>query len=282
MTSSRTLFLLSVLGLASACSSAPGNDASSVVGSGGETANTPGTGAGSSGTTTVTPVGGSGSGSAGSTTTGGTTTAAMNVLPVSVNGTQCAPDPSGSYPNKPCVTVTVCVPGTSTCQTIPDILLDTGSFGLRVFHQVLTIPLTKIATSGGTLTECVQYGGGMSDWGPIARADVVLGGEPAVTVPMQIIDSTFGVVSASACPNMEVSPTDAQMNGVLGVGVFAEDCGPMCTISASNHLYYSCTASACTGVTVPLSNQVTTPVTSLPIDNNGLIVQLPAVSAAGA
>ena len=46
-----------------------------------------------------------------------------------------------SYPNKPCVSVTVCSPGTSTCQTISDILLDTGSTGLRIFKSLLTASL---------------------------------------------------------------------------------------------------------------------------------------------
>src|SRR5689334_2706925 len=40
-----------------------------------------------------------------------------NVLALSVNGSQCS---ANSYPNKPCVSVTVCTPGTSTCQTIND------------------------------------------------------------------------------------------------------------------------------------------------------------------
>ena len=57
------------------------------------------------------------------------------MLPITVNGSLCS---INSYINKPCVSVTVCTPGTSTCQTIDDILLDTGSFGLRIFKQVLT------------------------------------------------------------------------------------------------------------------------------------------------
>src|SRR4051794_15179060 len=59
-----------------------------------------------------------------------------NVLPLTVNGSLCS---TRSYINKPCVSVTVCTPGTSTCQTIHDILLDTGSYGLRVFKSVLTV-----------------------------------------------------------------------------------------------------------------------------------------------
>src|SRR5512140_3842602 len=58
-----------------------------------------------------------------------------NVMAVSVDGTLCSI--TAGYPDKPCVQVKVCAPGTSQCQTIDDILLDTGSYGLRVFRQAL-------------------------------------------------------------------------------------------------------------------------------------------------
>jgi hypothetical protein len=67
-----------------------------------------------------------------STTLTVTSGAANNVIPITVNGSLCS---ANSYLNKPCVSVTVCTPGTSTCQTISDILLDTGSYGLRIFKQ---------------------------------------------------------------------------------------------------------------------------------------------------
>src|SRR3569832_1654003 len=44
--------------------------------------------------------------------------------------------------NQPCVSVTVCLPTTTQCQTISDILLDTGSVGLRIFRSVLTLDLS--------------------------------------------------------------------------------------------------------------------------------------------
>nr|WP_249193126.1 DUF3443 family protein [Burkholderia cenocepacia] len=31
--------------------------------------------------------------------------------------------------------VTICMPGTSNCQTIDNVLVDTGSFGLRLFNS---------------------------------------------------------------------------------------------------------------------------------------------------
>ena len=69
-----------------------------------------------------------------------------NVVPFTVNGDTCG---SNQYFNEPCVSVTVCVPGTSTCQTIDHLLLDTGSTGLRIFSQALTIPLPFLVNELG-------------------------------------------------------------------------------------------------------------------------------------
>jgi uncharacterized protein DUF3443/Big-like domain-containing protein len=203
-----------------------------------------------------------------------------NVLDITVNGSLCTNYPGLFYPNKPCVSVTVCTPGTGTCQTITDILLDTGSYGLRVFKQALTVPLKQVSVPSGSLAECVQYVDGTADWGPVQNADVVLGGEPAVTVPIQVINATFGTVPTS-CGTPESSPATAGFNGILGVGLFAEDCGPGCVNGANNGVYYACTGSTCSGTAVALANQVQNPVAHLPLDNNGVLVQLPVVPPLG-
>lgn len=200
-----------------------------------------------------------------------------NVLTITVNGSLCS---ANSYPNKPCVSLTICSPGTSTCQTINDILLDTGSYGLRIFKQALSVPLTQVTTGSGSLAECVQFSGGFSDWGPVQTASVIMGNEPAIQVPIQVIDSTFASVPA-ACQNTDKSPADAGFNGILGVGLFAQDCGPICSGSPGNGHYYVCNGSSCSGTAVALSNQVQNPVALLPRDNNGLIVKLPSVPSGG-
>jgi len=209
-----------------------------------------------------------------------------NVLTLTVNGSLCS---TGSYPNKPCVSVTVCSPSTAICQTINDILLDTGSYGLRIFKSVLTgVSLTQIASGSGSLTECVQYADGSADWGPVQTAVVVLGNEPAVTVPIQVIDATFGTTDRdirNLCGTPDTGPSVAGFNGILGVGPFAEDCGSECTpaqdTTGTNGTYYSCNGSSCTGTAIPLSSQVKNPVVLLPLDNNGVIVQLPGINIGG-
>jgi uncharacterized protein DUF3443/Big-like domain-containing protein len=217
--------------------------------------------------------------------TGGSAAIANNVLPVTVNGSLCSPLTSSSYLNKPCVSVTVCTSGSTTaCTTVNDILLDTASFGLRIFKQALTVPLTQVnASDRGSLAECAQFGDGSSEWGPINLANVVMGNEPAVLVPIQVIDSTFGTVPGT-CGTPDATPEIAGFNGILGVGVFDEDCGPVCADpnNANIGIYFSCNGSVCAGTAVMVSDQVQNPVASLPTDNNGVIVELPSVPLSGA
>ncbi len=66
-------------------------------------------------------------------------------------------------------------------------------------------------------------------------------------------------------------------NGLLGVGVFAQDCGAACVNAASPlPVYYGCTAAgACTAENLALVDQVTNPVAAFAVDNNGLIIDMP-------
>src|SRR5581483_9662324 len=61
--------------------------------------------------------------------------------------------------------VVLCVPGTSTCQTIGGILVDSGSGGLRILNSALTLSLPqRTASSGAPLVECAQFEDGFT-WG---------------------------------------------------------------------------------------------------------------------
>lgn len=217
------------------------------------------------------------SGSANATVTGGTT-ASTNVMLVTVNGSLCS---DSRYFNKPCVAVTICDPGTSTCRTVPDILLDTGSFGLRVFKEAITgLALTPVASGPGSLAECVQFADGSSLWGSVQRAGVQMGNEPLIQIPIQVIDAAFAA-RPPTCSDADPDRIVAGFNGILGVGISPEDCGPACASSAGIGIYYSCTNGNCSGTTVTLANQVQNPVAHLPLDNNGVRVQLPAVPLGG-
>lgn len=228
-----------------------------------------------------------------------TTPKGDNVLPFTVNGTTCR---AGSYPNKPCVSITVCAPGTSTCQSVNDILLDTGSYGLRVFKSALGATGTALApaSTATALATCAEFGDGTSLWGPVVKAQVTLGNESAITIPIQLVDSNFPdktsntTVSTSAsnyCPSTSEtgdpssSPSESGFNGILGVGLLTQDCGSDCVTNTRNGAYFSCSSSnntwTCAGSTASLTTQVQNPVASLSTDNNGLIIQLPSVPLGG-
>ncbi|BFU89628.1 MAG: hypothetical protein NTAFB01_08150 [Nitrospira sp.] len=204
-----------------------------------------------------------------------------NVLTVTVGGSSVC-----RIVNQLCTQVTICQPGTSTCQTISDILVDTGSIGVRIFGSVLSIPLQQEVESPGQLIgECVSFIDGSALWGAVQLADVVLAGEPAVTVPIHVIAPTFAGQSKSQNPcdsPVEADPLGAGFNGILGIGLFTQDCGIPCEINVNNNLYFSCSGSTCGNIAAPLSTQVQNPVWLLPSDNNGVILTLPNVPAMGA
>jgi hypothetical protein len=223
------------------------------------------------------------------------TQSGANVLPFTVNGSTCS---AGSYSNKPCVSIQVCNPGTTTCVTVNDILLDTGSYGLRVFKTAISgLALTQVISSAisgsGALAECAKFGDGSSEWGSIKKANLIMGGETASNVPIQVIDPSFGTVPAS-CGHPDASVAAAGFNGILGVGLYAEDCGAGCLgTHTSNQMYFSCTggntgvagpatATCPGGTTSALADQVQNPVSLFPTDNNGVLVQLPAIPSSGA
>ncbi len=201
-----------------------------------------------------------------------------NVAPIAVNG-----GPTGDYPDAAFVSVTVCEPGTSTCQTIDNVLVDTGSFGLRIVSSELTtvsLPQQK-ASDGNPVAECLTFLASYT-WGPVQTADVQIAGEKASSVPIQVLsDTDFPVASQCSSSGFQSADTLATLgaNGLLGVGLAAQDCGNPCP--ANLNQYYECPSSGCQPIAQALSQQVINPVALFAADNNGVIVELPAASSGG-
>ncbi len=181
--------------------------------------------------------------------------------------------------NIPTVSVTLCIPGTTTCQTVDNILLDTGSVGLRISHAALSLGLPPVSDGGSEVDECYQFSSG-SVFGPVVSADVVLGGEPAVTVDVQV--SNASLTPPSSCGTAS-SVTSGGVNGILGIGY------PFTQYDGG--LYYLCSSSGCPsqpscsttqGSTGTFPCQVANPVFSFPSDNNGILLSLPSLSSEGA
>jgi hypothetical protein len=207
-----------------------------------------------------------------------------NVVSVIVDA---GPDPaSNPTANTLYTTVTVCVPGSTTsCQTIDHIQVDTGSYGLRLLAPVLTLSLpVTMASDGNSLVECTQFVDGYS-WGPILSADIQVGEETASSVPIQVIGSSaFATVPANCSATGTAEDTVATFgaNGILGIGVFEQDCGTNCAPpNTANTFYYSCSASACVEIAVALNSQVLNPIRLFTTDNDGSILVLPSVAAPG-
>lgn len=196
--------------------------------------------------------------------------------------------PANNYANGAFTSVTVCIPSTSSCQTISGVLVDTGSYGLRLLSSsgggALTLSLpAQNGSSGNPIAECAPFVSGFT-WGPVKTANISISGEQASNVPVQVIDPSFLVVPDD-CKNTGVPADDTLQtlgaNGILGVGPFAQDCGSPCAQSGMGNpgLYYECAGSSCQVVALAVNQQVQNPVFLFASDNNGVILQLPAVTS---
>lgn len=208
---------------------------------------------------------------------------APNVASIVVNG-----GPQNNYANGLFVTVSVCAPNTSNCQTIPNVLVDTGSFGLRVLASALGTVGSSLPgqtdAAGNPVLECAQFVDSVV-WGAVKTADVQIAGERAPSIPIEVIDSTVPVPAACKA----IGPTEEDVaslgaNGILGVGFFISDCGPACQAAGSSNpgFYYGCAGSSCSVIGEAGNLQVQNPVASFSKDNNGVVVQLPAETASAA
>jgi hypothetical protein len=233
--------------------------------------------------------GGGGGGGGGAATGGSAPPADVNVASIQVG--------AGPFniANLPMVSVTVCAPGDSSrCYTLNNILLDTGSVGLRIVSSALasvapnlTLP-AKTDVSGNPLFECSGFLDGSYAWGAVRSADIKIAGEVALAVPIQVI----GDIPSTAPKPSQCTSSDASLdlsvianlgaNGILGVYSWIEDCGGACTNASngfiySNYPYFTCASNSCVYASAPLTAQVKNPVAGFATDNNGIIVQLPAV-----
>ena len=207
--------------------------------------------------------------------------------------------------NIPYVSVTVCTAGgalgTSACKTIDNVLLDTGSTGLRLFANQVTSAVTlppQTVGASSAIYECANFLN-TNAWGRVRVADIVIGtsGERASNVPIQLMDANdAGYVKCNNAPlmstvtnNNAAAPplTDSlSANGILGLGLFVND----------GQNYFDCTVSGagCTSIFPVATKQVQNPVALFGVtsgnvvaNNNGVVLQLPvlplgyATSAAG-
>jgi len=195
--------------------------------------------------------------------------------------------------------VTVCIPGTSTCQTIDHIMVDTGSSGLRIMSSVLNsnMALPAQLVAGAPIVECGQFADGYT-WGSVRSADISVGGPPNASgfftgettissVNVQVIGDSSAYVTPSSCTGTGPALNDVasfHANGILGVGLFVNDCsstGACPSTGVSSPLYYQCpSASGCAPYSASIKQQVSNPVAVFATDKTGVVMDLPAVTNA--
>jgi Protein of unknown function (DUF3443) len=221
-------------------------------------------------------------GSVGHNGSGGSGGSGGNVQPITAGG-----GPAG-IPNGLFTNVVVCVPGSSNCTTVGGILVDTGSTGLRILSSALPsgFSLPQQTSGNGVTAECFQFVDGFT-WGPVHMADVQLANEKANSLAVQIIAEPSLSAIPPACahtgrPQQTLQALGA--NGILGVGIFPQDCGPACAAAGSGNpgLYWACSGSNCRPTAQALAQQLQQPVSLFSGDNNGVAIQLPSIPATGA
>jgi Protein of unknown function (DUF3443) len=208
---------------------------------------------------------------------------APNVATITVDGGL----PNIPYLNGVFTTVRVCVHGTANCQNIDHVLVDTGSYGLRLLSNSgggeltaalsAALPLEHDSNAPANIVaECAQFSDGIT-WGPLKFADIYVGGptpgagESAKTnpgsgslgMPVQIIGDPGFATVPSACTSFG-TPEDTLStlfaNGIIGVGPFPQDCGDACNLGVGTGgnpgFYYSCPSGGCSAGTQPAAEAV--------------------------
>ena len=232
---------------------------------------------------------GGGGGSGGSTQSG--PPPVPNMLTVTVDqGPTGLTNTGYSAANTLYATVIVCTPGSmAACQTIDHVQVDTGSVGVQILAEVLNGSATPTEildpATNAPLRECVQFADGYS-WGSMVVADVTIGGRTVTKLPLHLIGDVKAGAAPAGCVKGPPENTVAKFgaNGVLGVGNFLQDCGQYCVTQTALSPYYACPlqTTTCQLTTVALASQMQNPVWLFASDNNGIVVQLPGVTAQSA
>ncbi|MET0428624.1 MAG: DUF3443 family protein [Microvirga sp.] len=201
--------------------------------------------------------------------------APVNAVPLTVR------TPHSGF-NRMVVTVTICEPGTARCATIDNVMVDTGSTGLRLEASAVPASLRWPAFTGAgdkPLAECLRF---LHDdaWGPLVHADLRIGGMTAMNLPIQII-ADDGRPQPEACPASGVKPTS---NGTLGIGPYLFDCQGACVQSARNPGVFVADGDSWSPVQgpVPPQSRLPNPVSRFAEHGNGIVIDLPLPPAGGA
>jgi hypothetical protein len=161
--------------------------------------------------------------------------------------------------------VTLCVPGTTTCQTF-DHLLGRHGLGRRARARIGIDPgpcrrsHEREQLAAGRVHALRRR----NRMGPGEDGGRVVGGESAANLPIQLIGEKTYTMPASCTGSAITDFKTLAANGILGVGVYLQDCGAACAQPASSRLnpglYYACSsAQSCAIAAVPSPSRLRIP-----------------------
>ncbi|EIF32750.1 Protein of unknown function (DUF3443) [Burkholderia sp. Ch1-1] len=244
----------------------------------------------------INPSGGS-SGSSNSGNSGNSTPPVTgdNTVPVRV-------DASTGNVNRLFASVTVCVPGApgtqgaqgaGQCVTVDRMLVDTGSTGVRIAARALPTLAPLLLTQAGAaddpigsapIAECMPFASGFT-WGSVKRADITIGSKTASNIPIQLYsDGAFSAPDdcvAHGGGDLGAALEGSGINGILGIDNFTSDSADAVTTAIPGNYYYCPSQNHCISTRMQASQEVMNPVAGFARDNNGTVIRLPAVPAAG-
>ena len=187
--------------------------------------------------------------------------------------------------NTPLVDVTLCTES-GVCQTVTNVLVDTGSAGLRLSASALDArllaALSPVSTAAGALHACAPFASGTL-WGALWLARVQVGGaQTQQAIPVQVYDDALRAAPrpdgcSARGPDLAASLA-ATANGILGIDNFRQDCGPTCAARADTGFYFTCRDGLCSPSTAELARQTRNPVSAFaPGLDDGHFITLPGV-----
>ncbi|HEX7914102.1 MAG TPA: DUF3443 domain-containing protein [Paraburkholderia sp.] len=235
-----------------------------------------------------TPSGSNGSGNSNNSGNPALPATGGNTVPIYVDSTMGAP-------NQPYVSIKVCAPGTpnqSQCVTVNNMLVDTGSTGVRIAARAIPtlapLLLSQVGavddkTGAAPIAQCAPFVSGYL-WGSIKRADVTIGSKTASNIPIQVYsDGAFPTPDdciKQNATNLD-DPSTPGMNGIIGIDNFTRDSADALTTAVTGLYYYCPLGTPCVSTRMLAGKEVMNPVAAFATDNNGTVIRLPAVPAGG-
>ncbi|OIQ79524.1 hypothetical protein GALL_387300 [mine drainage metagenome] len=182
--------------------------------------------------------------------------------------------------NTPFVDVTVC-DAAQSCRTVPNVIVDTGSTGLRLYRGALDgLELEAVTTPDDRpLSDWSKFGERYL-WGAIHRAHVRIGQVTTTqAIPIEIYDRP---TPFERLPDAYMQGDSREWiirtgNGILGISTSPREAGSYCVERAAGGVQ---SAPQWEWVLVDEGRQLANPIAYFPEPyNNGSVIQLPAVDA---